>query len=242
MPIRPHTGAVFATTSWSLVVAAGDSSAADRDHALTELCRAYWAPVYAYVRRAGHAPAEACDLTQGFFCRFIAREYFARADREKGRFRSYLLCSLKNFLNDAHERNHAQKRGSGQIVSLDQQLSEDNYHSDHSTNDSPDHLFERKWALTLLEQVLEQVEVEFQKSTKPALLAELKKKLWGGSEGMSVPELAVQFQASESALHALIHRLRSRFRERLRVEISRMVATSGEIDDEIDFLIRVLSR
>lgn len=242
MPDRPATGAVFATTSWSLVISAGDQSSSEHEAALAELCRTYWAPVYAYLRRSGISPAESCDLTQGFFARFLAREYFGRVNQEKGRFRSYLLCSLKNFLADEKDRNLAQKRGGGKTISLDAQLSEDHYQALPSTQESPDRLFERKWALTLLDTVLSKVDKEFERSTKPELLEELKKKLWGGSEGVSVRELSTRFRVSESALHASIHRLRTRFRELMRQEISRMVATTAEVDDEIGFLIRVLSQ
>jgi len=235
-----HTGAVFATTRWTLVFDAGTGGDAVQRDALAGLCQAYWPPVYAYLRRFGAGPADAQDLTQEFFSRLLAREFFARAERERGRFRTFLLCSLKNFLHDEHLRAHAQKRGGGKVVSLDELLAEQSYQAEPVETATAETLFERKWALTLLEGVLAKLEAEFNQAARPGLFAELRQRLWGGTRGEPAHELATRFGLTESAVHVMMHRLRARFRELLRAEIAELVHSPAEIDDEIAHLIRVL--
>jgi len=235
-----HTGAVFATTRWTLVLEAGAGGGASQRDALAGLCQAYWPPVYAYIRRFGASPADAQDLTQEFFSRLLAREFFARAERDKGRFRTFLLCSLKNFLHDEHLRANTLKRGGGKVVSLDELLAEQGYQAGPVEGVTAETLFERNWALTLLEGVLAKLEREFNQGARPGLFTELRQRLWGGARGGAAHELAARFGLSESAVHVMMHRLRARFREMLRAEIAELVATPAEIDDEIAHLIRVL--
>lgn len=235
-----HTGAVFATTRWTLVLDAGAGVGPSQHDALAGLCQSYWPPVYAYIRRFGATAADAQDLTQEFFSRLLAREFFARAEREKGRFRTFLLCSLKNFLHDEHLRAHTQKRGSGRVVSLDEMLAEEAYQAELIEGVTSETLFERKWALTLLEGVLAKLEAEFNQAARPGLFAELRQRLWGGTRGEPAHELAARFGLTESAVHVMMHRLRARFRELLRAEIAEVVNSPAEIDDEITHLIRVL--
>ena len=235
-----HTGAVFATTRWTLVLGAGQDGGPSQHEALAALCRSYWPPVYAYLRRFGTSPADAQDLTQDFFRRLLEREFFARAEREKGRFRTFLLCSLKNFLHDENLRANAQKRGGGQVVSLDERLAEEGYLAEPADRVTPEILFERRWASALLEGVLGKLEAEFNQGARPGLFAELRQRLWGGTRREPAHALAARFGLSESAVHVMMHRLRARFRELLRAEIAELVTTPAEIDDEIAHLIRVL--
>lgn len=234
--LSSHTGAVFATTRWALVAEAG----AEQQEALADLCHTYWPPVYAYLRRSGASPADAQDLTQEFFSRLLAREFFARADRERGRFRTFLLCSLQNFLRDEHARAQAEKRGAGRVVSLDQLAAEQAYQAEPLDTATAETLFERRWALTLLEGVLARLEGEFNRGARPELFAELRQRLWGGTRGEPAHALAARFGLGESAIHVMLHRLRARFRELLRAEIGELVNSPAEIDDEIAHLIRVL--
>jgi RNA polymerase sigma factor (sigma-70 family) len=235
-----HTGAVFATTRWTLVLDAGAADGASRQDALAGLCRVYWPPVYAYIRRFGANPPDAQDLAQEFFARLLAREFFGRAEREKGRFRTFLLCSLKNFLRDEHLRARTWKRGGGRVVSFDELTAEQSYQDEPAVTATAETLFERKWALTLLEEVLARLEEEFNRGAKPGLFAELRHRLWGGVRGEPAHAVAARFGMSESAVHVMMHRLRSRFRELLRAEIAELVNSPTEIDDEIAHLIRVL--
>jgi len=173
-----HTGSIFATTRWTMVLDAGAPEGNSRQDALARLCQAYWPPVYAYIRRLGTPAADAQDLTQEFFSRLLAREFFARAEREKGRFRTFLLCSLQNFLRDEHVRAETQKRGGGKVVSLDQLRAEESYQAEPVENATAETLFERRWALTLLEGVLAKLESEFNQAARPDLFADLR--CWPG--------------------------------------------------------------
>jgi RNA polymerase sigma factor (sigma-70 family) len=235
-----HTGTLFTTTRWTMVLDAGASESSSRQDALAGLCQTYWPPVYAYIRRLGTPAADAQDLTQEFFSRLLAREFFARAEREKGRFRTFLLCSLQNFLRDEHVRAETQKRGGGKVVSLDELRAEEFYQAEPVENTTAETLFERKWAMTLLEGVLAKLESEFNQTARPGLFAELRQRLWGGTRGEPAHVLAVRFGITESAIHVMLHRLRARFRELLRAEIAEVVQSPAEIDDEITHLIRVL--
>lgn len=237
-----HTGAIFATTRWTLVLDAGAGDTSSQQGALAGLCQTYWPPVYAYLRRFGATPADAQDLAQEFFARLLANEFFARAEKEKGRFRTFLLCSLKNFLHDEHLKAHAQKRGGGQVVSFDELTAEQSYQNEPAITATAETLFERKWALTLLEGVLAKLEVEFNQGAKPGLFFELRQRLWGGGKREPAHTLATRFGLSESAVHVMMHRLRARFRELLRAEIAELVASPSEVDDEIAHLIRTLGQ
>lgn len=240
-PVRPlDTGAVFATTRWTLVLGAGGIDEPGRHEILTGLCRTYWPPVYAYIRRQGVKACDAQDLAQAFFSRLLQRDFFARAERERGRFRTFLLCSLQNFLRDEHDRMGAAKRGGTNVFSFEELKAEQGYLSEPVDGLTPERLFERRWALTLLERVMARLETEFRQSARGELFVELRQRLWGGNREEPVHELARRLGVGESAFHVMLHRLRARLRELLRAEIAELVESPADVEDEIAHMIRVL--
>jgi RNA polymerase sigma-70 factor (ECF subfamily) len=235
---RPAT---FATTHWSVVLEAGHGDSDRATQALETLCRIYWYPTYTFVRRQGHTPEEAQDLTQGFFARLLQRGDFAAICREKGRFRSYLLVALKHFL--ANEKHHAraQKRGGGQTpVPLDGLVAEERYRLEPVDALSADKIFERRWALTVLGRVLERIGSEYAAAGNGALLEGLKDLLSDDPGRPSQAELARALGMTENAVKQAFHRFRVRYRELLREEIAHTLATPGEIEDELRYLVAVL--
>ncbi len=228
----------FATTRWSVVLAAGGATPA-ADEALAVLCSAYWYPLYAFVRRQGRSEHDAQDLTQEFFARLLAKDWLGGVERERGRFRSWLLAALKHFLANEWDRASALKRGGGAaVVSLDALTAEQRYALEPADPASAEKLFDRCWALELLDRVLTRLRGEFEAAGKARIFEELK----AGIVGDSAPyaEIAARLGASESAVKAAAHRLRLRYRELLRAEIAETVALSGEIDDELDQLFIAL--
>ena len=233
----------FNTTHWSLVAAA-QSQAANQTHArraLEELCRAYWYPLYAFVRHRGYSPADAQDLTQSFFVRFIETEGFASADRERGRFRTYLLGAMKHFLANEWHRAQTQKRGGGlSFLEWDALEPESRYALEPAQSSDPDLDYDREWALELIARAKEKLRHESEADGKGELFEALKKSLTGDEPSRS--ETAARLGMSESALKAAVHRLRQRYRELLRAEIAETVGTRTEIDDEMRYLVEVLRR
>jgi RNA polymerase sigma-70 factor (ECF subfamily) len=233
----------FNTTHWSLVAAA-QSDAASRTHArraLEELCRAYWYPLYAFVRHRGYSPADAQDLTQSFFVRFIETEGFASADRERGRFRSFLLGAMKHFLANEWHRARTQKRGGGLcFLEWDALEPEARYALEPAQSSDPDLDYDREWALELIARAKEKLRHESEADGKGELFEALKKSLTGDEPSRN--ETAARLGMSESALKAAVHRLRQRYRELLRAEIAETVGTRTEIDDEMRYLVEVLRR
>jgi RNA polymerase sigma-70 factor (ECF subfamily) len=220
-----------------VVLTAGHGSSPQAGRALEELCRAYWYPLYAYVRRRGHSPHEAEDLTQEFFARLLAKNYLADVDREKGKFRSFLLASLKHFLANEWDRARAAKRGGGQPhLSLDVQTAETRYRSEPADDLTPEKLLERQWALALLDQVLARLRAEFAADGQEKQFDELKVWLTEGKGATSYAAVAATLGTTEGAAKVAVHRLRRRYRELLREEISHTVATPAEIDEEIRHL------
>jgi len=219
------------------VLTAGHGSSPQAGRALEELCRAYWYPLYAYVRRRGHSPHEAEDLTQEFFARLLAKNYLAAVDREKGKFRSFLLASLKHFLANEWDRARAAKRGGGQPhLSLDIQTAETRYRSEPADDLTAEKLLDRQWALALLDQVLSRLQAEFVADGKKKQFDELKVWLTEGKGATSYAEAAAKLGTTEGAVKVAVHRLRRRYRELLREEISHTVATPAEIEEEIRHL------
>src|SRR5262245_37082738 len=212
---RPESGPgdprIFATTHWSVVVAAGQGESAPAQRALETLCRAYWYPIYVYVRRKGYGPDEAQDLTQEFFAQLIAKEHLILADREKGKFRTFLLAMLDYFLAREWSRAHRQKRG-GQFVfvSLDQQMPEERYRLEPADNDTPEKKFQRHWALAVLEQAMNALERECQNNGKGALFWETKELLSSERDGPAYAEIARRLNMGEGATRMAVHRLRRR--------------------------------
>ena len=233
----------FNTTHWSLVEAAqsDEASRTRAGQALEELCRAYWYPLYAFVRNRGYSPADAQDLTQSFFARFIETGGFASADRARGRFRTYLLGAMKHFLANEWHRARTLKRGGGlNFLEWDALEPEARYALEPAQSSDPDLDYDREWALELIARAKEKLRHESEAAGKDKLFEALKQSLTGDEPSRS--ESAARLGLSESALKAAVHRLRQRYRELLRAEIAETVSTRTEIDDEMRYLVEVLRR
>ena len=222
-------------------MAAGNGDSALAADALEQLCRTYWYPLYAFVRRQGHEAHDAEDLTQEFFARFLAKEYFGRADPALGQFRSFLLACLKNFLLEQGRQARRIKRGGGQtVISLDSRSAEERYGSEPMDPMTPEQVYERRWALTLLETVLVRLAEEQSVAGKERVFAQLKDYLWGEAHRTGYAEMAERLGMTEGAVKVTVHRLRRRLRDLLREEVAHTVATDAEIDEELQHLIRAI--
>jgi RNA polymerase sigma-70 factor (ECF subfamily) len=223
------------------VLAAADSSAPGAQAALEKLCRTYWYPLYVYVRRQGNGPEDAQDLTQDFFARLLEKNYLAKADPDRGKFRTFLLRSLKNFLVNEWKRAGRLKRGGGlEFLSIDTSAAEDRYGAEAPDEFNPDAEYETRWAITLIEQVLAALRQEFNAADKGRLFEELKGFIWGDKSSASYAEIAAPLNLGEGTLKVAVHRLRQRFRELLRAEVAQTVARPEDIDGELRHLISVL--
>jgi len=231
----------FPTTRWTLVVAAGDSDRKEARSAMVSLCENYWYPLYAYLRRCGYSRDRAQDLTQEFFIRVLEGRYLDRADPEKGRFRAFLLTSLKFFVADEEDRNRAQKRGGGALLPLEFSSGEERYQREPGHDETPDRIFERRWALSVLDRVVEKLQDEFVHHGRPEHFERLKVFLLGHSDA-PYAALAHELNTSAGALKVAIHRLRKRYRELFRQEIADTVADSTDVDSELRFLAAVLTK
>lgn len=240
--IEPAHRPAFVTTHWSVVVTAGRSDTTRAHDALANLCQTYWFPLYTYVRRRGHSPEDAQDLTQEFFARLLERNWVANANQEKGRFRSFLLSAMNHFLADEWDKARAQKRGGGvPAVPLQFDTAETRYGVEPADNATPEHSFERRWALTLLEEVLKRLQAEYEQEGKTDLFAALNPCLVGERTSQPYAELAVQLGMNEGAVKSAVHRLRQRYRQLLRDQIAQTVATPDEVDEELRHLFAVLA-
>jgi RNA polymerase sigma factor (sigma-70 family) len=238
---RGRGGRHFETTRWSQVIAAGDSATPDSREALARLCEVYWYPLYAYVRRWGHDADEAQDLTQAFFSRLLEKHYLRDADPTRGRFRSFLLASLKHFLSNERDRENAVKRGGrATVLPLEFENAEGRYSREPPDNETPEIVYERRWALTLLTRTLGRLRAEFDRAGKAALFSRLEGHLTGDQDTGPYVEIAAEFGMSEGAVKVAVHRLRRRFGVLLREEIVETVATPSDVDDEIRHLFRAL--
>ena len=232
---------VFATTHWSVVLTAGRSDITCAGAALEKLCRAYWYPLYAYVRRRGHSPEDAKDLTQEFFMRLLKHNWIGRADRQKGRFRSFLLSAMNHFLADEWDKARAQKRGGGVMpLPIQFDTAETRYTHEPADNITPEQNYERRWAMALLEEVLRQLRSEYEQEGRMELFAALHSCLVGDRTSQPYAELAVKLGVSEGTVKSAVHRLRQRYRQLLREEIAQTVAEPGEVDEELRHLFVVL--
>ena len=231
----------FAATHWTAVLSAARGHETPQSAAaMAELCRNYWYPLYAFIRRRGHSAEEAEDLTQEFFARLLAKEFLAGVDRERGRFRTFLLMAVKRFLANEYDRAQAQKRGGGQrVVPLDALESETRYRLEPSHTLTAERLFEQQWAVTLLDKVLARLQAEMTSGGKAALFDALKGCL-GGSKEETYAATAASLGMTEVAVRVAAHRLRRRYRELLREEIADTVSSPEEIDDEIRYLFSCL--
>ncbi len=242
-PLRdvPGTAAQFATTHWSVVLAAGQNTSTEANQALEMLCRTYWYPLYAYVRRKGYDAHVAQDLTQEFFARLLARNYLSVADRNRGKFRSFLLGCLEHFLAREWTRAHAQKRGGGQpLFSLDQIDAENRYLLEPAHDLTAERIFDRRWATTLLNQAMARLREECLASQKGDLFERTQNYLSGERGEFSYADVAAALKTSEGAIKAAVHRLRQRYGELVRAEIAQTVASPEEADEELHYLFAVL--
>jgi len=231
----------FPPTRWSVVLAAGRSQSTHARDALETLCRAYWQPIYAFIRRQGQSPPDAQDLPQEFLARLLETRGLDKASPSKGRFRSFLLASLKHFLANEWDKARAQKRGGGYVlVPFDTQLAESLCGPESAAQDTAEKIFERRWALTLLAQVLARLRAEYASDGKTELFEHLKAALSG--EGRTVPyaQIATKLKMSEGALRVAVHRLRQRYRQLLREEIAHTVSSKEEVEAEIRALFAAL--
>jgi len=231
----------FVTTHWSVVLTAGRNDTPRARVALERLCQTYWYPLYAYVRRRGQSPEDAKDLTQEFFARLLEHNWVGRADQQKGRFRSFLLSAMNCFLADEWDKARAQKRGGGLApLPLQFDTAETRYSHEPADRVTPEHSYERRWALTLLDTVLRRLRSEYDQEGRQELFAMLHPCLVGERTAQPYAELAVKLGVSEGAVKTAVHRLRQRYRELLRDEIAQTVAESAEVDEELKHLFVVL--
>jgi RNA polymerase sigma-70 factor (ECF subfamily) len=234
--------AAFVTTHWSVVLAAGRADTTRARDALARLCQTYWHPLYAYVRRLGNSPHDAQDLTQEFFARLLAKNYLASADESRGRFRSFLLASFKHFLANEWEKARAQKRGGGQIpISIDPVAAETGCHFEPADPATAEKTFERRWALTLLDQVLRRLRQEYAATGREELFGQLKPTLTEASRSVRYAEIATRLGTTEGAVKVAVHRLRQQYRELLRAEIAETVASPAKVEDELRSLFAALA-
>jgi RNA polymerase sigma-70 factor (ECF subfamily) len=231
----------FATTHWSVVLAAKQQDSTDAATALEKLCRAYWRPLYAYIRRDGHDTAEAQDLTQEFFARLLARDYLQRVQSDAGKFRSFLLAYLKNFLAEQRRKASAQKRGGGQVfVSLDASAGEEGYLLEPVDELTPDQVFERRWAQAVMQTALNRLREEFVGRGQTALFDRLQDYQPRETGGKSYAQLGEEFGLTEAAVKSAVQRMRQRHRELLREEIARTVTRPEEIEEELRYFRALL--
>ena len=231
----------FATTRWTLVLDARGPLTPKAQEALAVLCDLYWYPLYAYLRRRGHSADDAQDLTQGFFTRLLEKGSLPAADRSRGRFRSFLLASLDHYVSNERDRQGAQKRGGGTVtIALDGCAAEERYRLEPADRWTPERIFDRNWALTVLDRVMSRLTKELQAEGRGELFARLKPCLIGEPDHLPYQVLAEQLGTTEGAVKVAIHRLRRRFRERLHDEVAQTVRDVDDVDLELQHLIDAL--
>ncbi len=234
---KPNPPRWFATTRWTIVLAAGDRHSQYSRQALETLCGTYWAPVYSFVRRRGHSVEEAQDLTQGFFARLLEKESLAAADRQRGKFRNFLLSSVKNYLANEWDRSQAQKRGGGTIaVPIDAESAERIYRPDQVPQDNPEKIFERRWAAALVGQVFSRMRQDARRAGQMKAFEHLKGFLTGEAVGVRYQDVAAELGLSEAAIKVRVHRLRRRFGDLLRQEVAQTVQSPDQVEAEIRYL------
>ncbi|MGN6554949.1 MAG: RNA polymerase sigma factor [Verrucomicrobiota bacterium] len=235
-------GDIFATTHWTVVLAAGKRSSPEALHALEELCRTYWFPLYAYVRRRGYAKADAEDLTQAFFARLLTKNWIGGVDHAKGKFRAWLLAALKHFLANEWDKAQAQKRGGGAaLLSLDWQTADTQFQVAATDEPSPDKAFDREWALALLAKVIERLQQECAAEGRVKVFEQLKRFLTADKNQLAQSEIAQSLGVTEGAVRVAIHRLRKRYRQLLRDEIAHTLADAALVEEEMRALFGAFS-
>jgi RNA polymerase sigma factor (sigma-70 family) len=236
-------GASFASTHWSIVAQSAQTDVPEAANALAQLCETYWPPIYSFIRRRGYAPSDAEDLTQSFFAYFLRTKAYSRTDRLHGKFRSFLLASVKNFLADNWDRDQAIRRGGGyRFVSLDQGAAESFYDVASASDSTAEHLFELRWAKSLTAAALESLRQELHAEGKAKLFEQLKNFLTGGDVLPSYDEASAQTGLPRATVKTHVHRLRQRYREIVRREVARTVSSPHEIDEELRYLCNILAQ
>lgn len=232
----------FMTTHWSTVLAAGGTSPGS-SAALERLCRIYWQPLYVYARHLGRSPEEAQDLTQSFFACLLEKRYLEAADPERGRFRSFLLVSFKHFVSKEWRRDHTIKRGGYAVIaSLDLERAEENYRLEPSDSLTPKDVYEKRWVLSLLEQVFAQLRQEYAVAGKLRLFEQIKGHLTGDSIGCTHLEIAEELGMTHGAMKVAVHRLRKRFKEVLTEEVAGTVVSPAHVEEEIGYMLQLMSK
>jgi DNA-directed RNA polymerase specialized sigma24 family protein len=230
----------FNTTHWTVVLAAQTHASPTAQAALEELCRTYWYPIYVFVRRQGRLPSDAQDLTQAFFAHLLRQDFLKNVERDKGRFRSFLLACLRHFLADEWDRGHAEKRCPSQpLIALDASRAEERYHLEPAEAHDPESLYARRWALTLIDDVLSRLQLEFGATGQSGLYGRLQDLLVDG-EGPAYAELAAQASTTEAAIKMTVYRMRRRFRDLFREAIAQTVNEPEEIEEEMRYLMNCL--
>jgi DNA-directed RNA polymerase specialized sigma24 family protein len=239
-PVQPL---LFATTRWSVVLAARDDESEEATTALETLCRAYWPPLYAFARRRGHSPHDAEDLTQGFFARLLEKEWLDAARQERGRFRQFLLMAFKRFMANEWDAARRLKRGGAQFsIPLDAKLAERLYVEECDPSAAADELYEKRWVLALLDRVLATLRREFSAAGREAAYEYLKPHLTSARGEIAYAGLAAELGSTEGAARVAVHRMRRRYREIFREEIAATVAADADVADELAHLLDVLAR
>ncbi len=240
---RDHAQPLFLTTRWSVVLEARDKGLPGSAQALESLCRTYWYPLYVYVRRQGHSAHDAQDLTQAFFERLLEKDYLQAAAQEKGRFRTFLIVAMKRFLLNEWDKVRAQKRGGSQPpISLDAATTESRYLMEPAETVPADRVYERRWALTLLEQAMGRLRADYAASGREAEFGHLKGCLVADRGDVAYGEIATALQMTEGAARVALHRLRKRFRQFFREEIAGTVSNPADVDDEVRYVVSILGR
>jgi RNA polymerase sigma factor (sigma-70 family) len=233
----------FETTHWSVVLAAGGIPTEQSRVALATLCERYWYPLYVYLRRQGYSADQAEDLTQGFFARLLEKDWLRGVSPERGRFRSFMLTAVKHYASNERDRARALKRGGKTPpMSFEIEGAEGMYQLEPRDDLTPEHIFDRRWALLLLDRVLVRVRTDFERRGKDAVFETLKPYLAGEKTGESYAEAGAALGMSEGAVKVAVHRLRRRFRDVLRDEIAQTVSTPDEVEDEIRYLFDAVAR
>jgi len=241
-PSSREAGAdIFVTTHWSVVLTAGRSDTTRAHDALARLCRTYWRPLYAYVRRRGHSAHDAEDLTQAFFARLLEREDVAAVSPERGKFRSYLLAAMNHFLSDEWDKTRAQKRGGGRVIEMDSAVAEAILAQQSDDVLTPEKLFDQRWAITVLEEVHQRLRREHDRDGKGEQFEALRFSLMGERGAVPYATLAGKLNMSEGAVKVAVHRLRQRYRTLLRELVAETVTTPEEVEDELRYLMRALA-
>ena len=231
----------FATTHWSVILTAGEAGSPQARAAMEKLCQTYWYPVYAFIRREGHRAHDAQDLTQEFFARLLEKNDLPAAGHVRTRFRSFLLGAVRHFLANEWDRARALKRGAQRIAALDGEAAEARYRLETPGEATPEKIYERRWAMALLEQVLARLEAEYAACGKSALFDELKSALTGSGNVSAYAGLAGKLNMSEGAIKTAVHRLRKRYRELLCAEIRSTVSAPADVEEELRHLMAAIS-